>query len=195
MSGHSGVRADTRRVMGSRTHQEPRCVASVGLAAIEAARSQASEEQAAERNWSALKERFERVLSIVQGLDFNAVWAEAEDAERRVLIEELLEWVTVYPDHLEVTVAGAPPLNVLFGEVGLKESENVSVGGPTCAVCYQGALEAHLVGVRAWAGPRRTRSACKSLVTPLGVTVDSHRCMIGVWHAPMWTLTIKPVAR
>jgi hypothetical protein len=47
------------------------------------------------------------------------------------LIDELLEWVTVYPDHLEVTVAGTPPLNVLFGEVGLKESENVSVGGPT----------------------------------------------------------------
>jgi hypothetical protein len=47
------------------------------------------------------------------------------------LIEELLEWVTVFPDHLEVTVAGAPPLNVLFKEVGLKESENVSVGGGT----------------------------------------------------------------
>ena len=37
----------------------------------------------------------------------------------------------MYPDHLEVTVAGSPPLNVLFKEVGLKESENVSVGGPT----------------------------------------------------------------
>ena len=49
----------------------------------------------------------------------------------RVLVEELVEWVTVYPDHLEVTVAGTPPLNVLYGEVGLKESENVRVGEGT----------------------------------------------------------------
>jgi hypothetical protein len=34
----------------------------------------------------------------------------------------VVEWVTVFPDHLEVTVVGSPPLNVLFSEVGLKES-------------------------------------------------------------------------
>jgi hypothetical protein len=48
-----------------------------------------------------------------------------------VLIDELLDFVTVFPDHLEVTVGGAPPLNVLYGEVGLKESETVRVGGGT----------------------------------------------------------------
>ena len=36
-----------------------------------------------------------------------------------------------YPDHLEVTVISAPPLNVLYGEVGLKESGFVGVGGGT----------------------------------------------------------------
>ena len=36
-----------------------------------------------------------------------------------------MDAVTVFPDHLEVTVAGAPPLNVLYSEVGLKESETV----------------------------------------------------------------------
>jgi hypothetical protein len=53
----------------------------------------------------------------------------ATDQERRVLIEELLEWVTVLPDQLEVTVTGAPPLAVSYGEVGLKESQIVGVGG------------------------------------------------------------------
>lgn len=90
-----------------------------------------AEEHAKARTRSALEERFEAVLTLVQDLDFQTVWSEAEDSERRVLIEEMLEWITVFPDHLEVTVAGAPPLHVLFGEVGLKESENVSVGGPT----------------------------------------------------------------
>lgn len=35
----------------------------------------------------------------------------------------------VFPDHLELTVTGAPPLNVLYGDVGLKKSGFVGVGG------------------------------------------------------------------
>jgi hypothetical protein len=100
-------------------------------ASIEAARAQASEEHKESRSKTDLELRFDEVLATIQELDLPSVWAEAEDAERRILIEELLEWVTVFPDHLEVTVTGAPPLNVLFKEVGLRESENVSVGGPT----------------------------------------------------------------
>jgi hypothetical protein len=50
---------------------------------------------------------------------------------------ELVEWVTVFRDHLEVTVAGAPLLNVLFGEVGLKRSEIFGVGDPTRQICNQ----------------------------------------------------------
>jgi hypothetical protein len=46
-------------------------------------------------------------------------------------VEELLEWVTVFPDHLEVTVIGTPALNVLYGEVGLKVPEIVAIGPPT----------------------------------------------------------------
>lgn len=34
------------------------------------------------------------------------------------------------PDHLEVTVAGVPRLNVLLEEVGLKKSKISGVGGP-----------------------------------------------------------------
>ena len=47
------------------------------------------------------------------------------------MVEELVEWVSVFPDHLEVTVSGAPPLNVLYQEVGPKESHFVGVGGGT----------------------------------------------------------------
>ena len=74
--------------------------------------------------------RFEDVLATFEQLDFERVWEAATDHERRVLIEELLEAVTVYPDHLEVAVHGAPTINVLLGEVGLvDQSEIARVGG------------------------------------------------------------------
>lgn len=76
-----------------------------------------------------LEIRFEQVASFLRDLDIEAVWGAAEDQERRVLVEELVEWVGVFPDHLEVTVSGAPPLNVLYQEVGLKQSDFVRVGG------------------------------------------------------------------
>ena len=61
----------------------------------------------------------------------DAVWAEADERERRVFVENLLAWIKVFPDHLEVKVVGSPPINVLLSEVGLKVPENVGVGDPT----------------------------------------------------------------
>jgi hypothetical protein len=52
-------------------------------------------------------------------MDVERLWAEATDLERRVIVEELLESVTMYPDHLEVTVSGVPRLKVTLEEVGL----------------------------------------------------------------------------
>ncbi len=59
------------------------------------------------------------------------IWAEATDQERRVLVEELLDVLAIFPDHLEVTVKGAPRLNVTLDEVGLKGGwwQFVGVGG------------------------------------------------------------------
>jgi hypothetical protein len=74
------------------------------------------------------------VAALLRDLDIEAVWTVSEEQERRVLIEELVEAVGVFPDHLEVTVTGAPPLNVLYGEVGLKESGFVGVGGGTLTI-------------------------------------------------------------
>lgn len=78
-----------------------------------------------------LEQRFQEVLELLQDLDLERVWAEASQQERRVLIDELVDRVAVYPDHLEVTVHGVPTLNVLLSEVGLRESENARVGGGT----------------------------------------------------------------
>lgn len=99
--------------------------------AIEAARNQIAAESEEEVARTQLEEHFERVAAILRDLDIDQVWEAADDQERRVLVEELLEWVTVLPDHLEVTVVGAPPLAVSYGEVGLKESQIVGVGGGT----------------------------------------------------------------
>jgi hypothetical protein len=52
-------------------------------------------------------------------------------------VEELVESVTVFPDHLEVTIHGAPPPNVLHREVRIKVSEIVGVRDPKQQICYQ----------------------------------------------------------
>jgi site-specific DNA recombinase len=101
------------------------------VTSIEMARAQATDEQFKELAKKDLELRFEQVATILRELDIESVWEAADEDERRVLVQELIEWVTVFPDHLEVKVSGAPPLNVLLGEVGLKVPEIVGVGGPT----------------------------------------------------------------
>ena len=68
-----------------------------------------------------LAERFEGVAAILREMDIDRIWKEATPAERRVLIEELIEAVVVYPDHLQVQGSGTPPLNVTLAEVGLRD--------------------------------------------------------------------------
>ncbi len=63
--------------------------------------------------------KFEEVARILREMDVDRLWAEATDQERRILVEELLESVAMYPDHLEITVSGVPRLNVTLEEVGL----------------------------------------------------------------------------
>ena len=98
---------------------------------IEAAREQAALEESQQAVQSDLELRFEQVAAILRDLDIDQVWGSADNEERRVLVEELVEWIKVFPDHLEVKVSGTPALNVLYGEVGLKVPEIVGVGGGT----------------------------------------------------------------
>ena len=77
-------------------------------------------------------DQFEAVLELLQSLDWEVIWDAATDAERRILLDEFVPVVEVYPDHLEVEIRGAPKLNVALHEVGLRGSvENGGVGGGT----------------------------------------------------------------
>lgn len=78
-----------------------------------------------------LGRRFEEVAALVDQLDLDRLWDAANETEKRTLLDELLDNVTVHPDRLEVRIHGAPPLNVGFSEVGLKDSELSRVGGGT----------------------------------------------------------------
>jgi len=99
--------------------------------AIEAVRHEAAAEHQEEELQTDLDARFEEIAAILSNLDIEELWEAAQDRERRVIIQNMVESVTVFPDHLEVKIVGNPALHVLYSEVGLKGSENVQVGGPT----------------------------------------------------------------
>jgi len=46
-------------------------------------------------------------------------------------VREFLEEIVVVPDYLDMEVRGAPPVHVLYREVGLKASDRGGVGGGT----------------------------------------------------------------
>ena len=66
---------------------------------------------------------------MLSAIDIQRTWGAATDAERRVLLDEFLEDITVLPDYMDVNIHGAPSIHVLYQEVGLKESEFERVGG------------------------------------------------------------------
>ena len=74
---------------------------------------------------------FDAVARMLATLDIDNTWKAATEVERRVLIDEFLEEITVLPDYLDVKVHGAPPVHILYQEVGLKESGFDRVGGGT----------------------------------------------------------------
>jgi hypothetical protein len=88
----------------------------------------ADEQSAKEHAADELASRFEAVAAVLAELDIESVWSAATREERKVLVDELLEEVSLFPDHLEVVVAGAPRLNVTLDEVGVQKC---GVGGGT----------------------------------------------------------------
>ena len=76
-------------------------------------------------------QHFEDVARLLATLEVDKTWKAATEVERRVLIDEFIEEITVLPDYLEVKVHGAPAVHVLYQEVGLKESGFDRVGGGT----------------------------------------------------------------
>jgi hypothetical protein len=74
---------------------------------------------------------FDEVAQMLAALDIERTWAAATEVERRVLLDEFLECITVLPDYIDVSIHGAPRLHVRYQEVGLKESGPDRVGGGT----------------------------------------------------------------
>jgi len=56
---------------------------------------------------------FDAVARLLATLDVDKTWRVATEVERRVLIDEFIEEITVLPDYLDVKVNRAPPVHVL----------------------------------------------------------------------------------
>ena len=99
--------------------------------AIKAAKAEAEVSVAMAERYDDVERLFDDVAQMLAALDIECTWAAATEVERRILLDEFLECVTVLPDYLDVKVHGAPPVHVLYQEVGLKKSDFDRVGGPT----------------------------------------------------------------
>jgi site-specific DNA recombinase len=95
---------------------------------IEAGNAATEEEERVACQVTDVAAKFEEVAALLADIDIEAVWNAATTAERRVLVHELVEEVALFPDHLEVAVAGAPRLNVTLEEVGV---QTIGVRGGT----------------------------------------------------------------
>ena len=115
--------------MANSTITDPGAVQTAQIAAL---RQEAEQVEAEQQEQDELAQRFEAVGALLASIDIDEIWSAATDAEKRVLIEDLVDAVTIFPDHLEVHVAGAPTLVVTLREVGLREPgmrTSVSEGG------------------------------------------------------------------
>ena len=64
---------------------------------------------------------FDELSAVLNELNLDEFWEEASPAERRILIDDLVDSVNIFPDRLTVQVAGAPPFLVTLQEVGLNQ--------------------------------------------------------------------------
>ena len=87
---------------------------------IDAGNAASQEDERMSRQATDVAAKFEEVAALLADIDIDAVWNAATIDERRVLVHELVEEVALFPDHLEVAVAGAPRLNVTLEEVGVQ---------------------------------------------------------------------------
>ena len=88
---------------------------------IKTLRSEAIEIDREQREHEEAVERFDQVAELLAGMDVDQIWNEATLAERRALVEDLIDSVRVYPDRILVEVAGAPAFTIALDEVGLTQ--------------------------------------------------------------------------
>ncbi len=75
----------------------------------------------AQRSSSQALSKFDHVSILLNDLNLDEFWEEASPAERRILVDDLVDSVNIFPDRLTVQVAGAPPILVTLREVGLNQ--------------------------------------------------------------------------
>ena len=92
---------------------------------IEAIEGEAEERLNEVKRKSVLADHFEQVAALLRTVDIDAIWNEANDRKRKLLINEIIETVIVHADRLQVTINGAPPLTVALSEVGLRETSGM----------------------------------------------------------------------
>jgi hypothetical protein len=100
--------------------------------AIKAAQCESEASQVEVGRSDDVARHFDDVAQMLAALDIERTWAAATEVERHVLLDEFLKEISVLPDYIDVSIHGAPPIRVLYQEVGLKESDFDRVGGPTC---------------------------------------------------------------
>jgi hypothetical protein len=99
--------------------------------AIREAQRESDADRAAVVRDDAIDRHFDDVAAVLANLDIDKTWKVATEVERRVLIDEFIEEISVLPDYLDVKVHGAPALHIRYQEVGMKESGFARVGGGT----------------------------------------------------------------
>ncbi len=100
------------------------------LAAIESVQADVDTARAQREE---LAQRVEAVATVLRSIDIAPTWDASTPAEKRILVDDLVDAIYIHPNHLGVVLEGVPPLEVLPREVGLKaaEYENNGVGGAT----------------------------------------------------------------
>ena len=73
-----------------------------------------------QRTRDAAADRFDAVAQLLAELDVEEIWSHANASERRILLDDLLDSIRIFPNRLTVQVAGAPPILVTLEEVGLR---------------------------------------------------------------------------
>ena len=86
-----------------------------------AVQSEIDAAELAQRTSTQALSKFDQVSSLLNDLNLDAFWDEASPSERRILIDDLVDSVNIFPDRLTVQVAGAPPFLVTLQEVGLNQ--------------------------------------------------------------------------
>lgn len=104
---------------------------------LEALETELSDVQRRLEERNEIAQAFEDVARHLADIDIDEIWQEATRKERWALASDLIEDVSIFPDHLEVKISGAPRMNVTLQEVGLTGGSGIyGVGERTRTSTY-----------------------------------------------------------